>query len=50
MAELQVNLMIDRNGAPEPFNGFTAEEKEILSKRLSGVMSAYFTQHSKELN
>lgn len=50
MAELQVNLLIDRNGTPEPFNGFTADEKEIIKKRLSRVMSAYFTRHSKELN
>ena len=50
MAELQVNLMIDRNGTPEPFKGFTAKEKEIISKRLSRAMSAYYTQHPEELN
>lgn len=50
MAELTVNLLIERNGKIEPFNGYTDEEFAAISERLSRSMSTYYTRHKDELH
>lgn len=49
MAELTVNLLIERNGKIEPFNGYTTDERERVRKTLSENMSDFYTQHLDEL-
>lgn len=48
VAELKVELFIERNGKIEPFNGFTESELSAIRKRLSRTMSAYYTNHIDE--
>jgi len=48
VAELKVNLLIEREGRIEPFNGFTDSELAAIKKRLSQSMSTYYTNHSEE--
>lgn len=48
MAELKVNLLVEREGETEPFNGFTDNELAAIKKRLSQSMSAYYANHSEE--
>lgn len=49
MAELKVNLLVEREGEIEPFDGFTDSELAAIKKRLSQSMSVYYTNHSEEL-
>lgn len=49
MSELKTLSFIERNGKVEPFNGFTPEEEQRISERLSRNMSRYFTAHPEEL-
>lgn len=49
MAELTVNLLIERNGKTEQFNGFADRELAAISERLSRSMSKYYTKHKDEL-
>lgn len=48
MAELTINLLIERNGKIEPFNGFTESELAAIRERLSRSVSAYYTRHPEE--
>ena len=48
MAELTVNLLIERNGKIEPFDGFTDSERTAICERLSRSMSTYYTHHKDE--
>ena len=48
MAELTVNLLIERNGKTEQFNGFSDSELTAISERLSRSMSTYYTRHKDE--
>ncbi|MDE6124034.1 MAG: hypothetical protein K2G22_02250 [Eubacterium sp.] len=50
MAELTVNLLIEREGKTERFNGFTDSELAAISERLSRSMSTYYTNHKDELH
>ena len=47
--ELKVRSFIERNGEVAPFNGFTHDETQAISERLSRSMSRYFTAHPEEL-
>lgn len=49
MAELTVNLLIERNGKTEQFNGYSDSELAAISERLSRSMSTYYTRHKDEL-